>query len=237
MSLQGAKVIVIGGSSGMGFAIAKAATVQGAQVLIASRSVERLNFAAASIGDGVTIHPVDLLEESSIAALFEAAGPIDHLLIPGSAVKTGPLRDLPLDDALLSMRSKYFGPYLAAKHAQIVPTGSITLFSGILSRRPGKDDALLAGINAAVEGMGRALARDLAPIRVNVISPGMTRGTSAYDEMPDAAREGMFTSIAERLPAGRVGTPDDVAQLALMLMTNGFITGTVIDIDGGGLLT
>lgn len=236
MSLHDQRVIVIGGSSGMGFAIAKAAVVQGAQVLIASRSMDKLSRAAANIGEGVTVHPVDLLDEDSIATLFSNAGPIDHLLIPGSGVKTGPFADLPLDDALLSMRSKYFGPYLCAKHARINSSGSLTLFSGILSRRPGKNDALLAGINAAVEGMGRALAKDLAPVRVNVISPGMTRGTEAYDEMPEDAREGMFTSIAERLPAGRVGTPEDVAQLALMIMQNGFLTGTVIDLDGGGLL-
>jgi len=236
MSLENQKVIVIGGGSGMGFAIAKAATLHGAQVLIASRSVEKLNDAASNIGAGVTVHPVDLLDETSVAALFAAAGPIDHLLIPGSAVKTGPLAELPLEDALFSMRSKYFGPYLCAKHAQILPTGSLTLFSGILSRRPGRNDALLAGLNAAVEGMGRALAMDLAPIRVNVISPGMTRGTDAYREMPDAAREAMYGSSAARLPAGRVGTPDDVAQLALMIMQNGFLTGTVIDLDGGGLL-
>jgi NAD(P)-dependent dehydrogenase (short-subunit alcohol dehydrogenase family) len=230
------ETLIIGGGSGMGFAIAKAAVVQGAQVLIASRSVDKLNDAAANIGEGITVHPVDLLDENSIATLFANAGPIDHLLIPGSEVKTGPLADLPLEDALLSMRCKYFGPYLCAKHAQLNPTGSLTLFSGILSRRPGKNDALLAGINAAVEGVGRALAKDLAPVRVNVISPGMTRGTDAYREMPAAAREGMFSSIAARLPVGRVGTPEDVAQLALMIMQNGFLTGTVIDLDGGGLL-
>ncbi len=114
------------------------------------------------------------------------------------------------------------------------PSGSITFFSGILSRRPGHNDAMLAGVNAAVEAIGRALARYLAPVRVNTLSPGMTRGTGAYLSMPETAREGMCASIASHLPAGRVGFPQDIAAATLMLMTNGFITGVTLDVNGGG---
>ncbi len=174
--------------------------------------------------------------EDSVREFFAAVGSIDHLIVTASSVRTGTLKDLSLADGEFTFRSKFFGPYLCAKYARMKPTGSITFFSGILSRRPGHNDVVLAGVNAAVEAMGRALARDLAPIRVNTISPGMTRGTSAYLSMPEAAREGMYSSIATRLPLGRVGTPEDIANATLMLMTNGFITGVTLDVDGGGVL-
>ena len=187
MRLSEQKVLVIGGSSGMGLAIATASTQAGAEVLIASRSESRLKEAAAKIGSGVKWHPVDFTDEISVKRLFDFAGPIDHLVIPGSAVRTGPLKDLPIADAKFSMDSKFFGPYLAVKEAQVTPQGSIILFSGILSRRPDKGSAILAAVNAAVETLGKALAVELAPVRFNVISPGMTRDTGTYLGMPDPA--------------------------------------------------
>lgn len=233
---QDQTVVVIGGSSGMGLAVAEKCSRSGARVVIASRSQDRLKAAVQKIGGKVHRQVVNTTDEASIADLFERLGVIDHLVIPGSSVRTGPLRELSLADAQFSMQSKFWGPYLCAKHARINPEGSITFFSGILSRRPGLNDAVLASVNAAVEAMGRALAKDLAPVRVNVISPGMTAGTGAYLKMTEATREGMFTSIAQRLPVGRVGRPADIASAALMLMTNGFITGIVLDVDGGGLI-
>ena len=235
-TLKEARVVVVGGSSGMGLAIAKLSHQRGAKVTIASRNREKLDQAALQIGTATRIEILDTTAEEGVAACFERLGPIDHLVIPGSSVRTGTLKELPLSDALFTMRSKFWGPYLCAKHAQVKPSGSITLFSGILSRRPGYNDAVLASVNAAVEAMGRALAKDMAPVRVNVVSPGMTGGTGAYLAMPEAAREAMFNAIAEKLPVGRVGSAEEVAQAVLMLMTNGFITGVVLDVDGGGLL-
>jgi len=234
--LDNETVVVIGGSSGMGLAVAKQSSQSGARVVIASRSQDKLKAAAAQVGGDIHWQVVDTTDEASVVDLFERLGAVDHLVIPGSSVKTGALREMPLTDGLFTMQSKFWGPYLCAKYARINPEGSITFFSGILSRRPGQNDAVLASVNAAVEAMGRALAKDLAPVRVNVISPGMTAGTGAYLKMPEAARQGMFTAIAQRLPAGRVGRPEDVADAALMLMTNGFITGVVLDVDGGGLI-
>jgi len=234
--LDNKTVVVIGGSSGMGLAVAKQSSQSRARVVIASRSQDKLKAAAAQVGGDIHWQVVDTTDEASVADLFERLGAVDHLVIPGSSVKTGALREMPLTDGLFTMQSKFWGPYLCAKYARINPEGSITFFSGILSRRPGRNDAVLASVNAAVEAMGRALAKDLAPVRVNVISPGMTAGTGAYLKMPVAAREGMFSAIAERLPVGRVGRPADIADAALMLMTNGFITGIVLDVDGGGLI-
>jgi NAD(P)-dependent dehydrogenase (short-subunit alcohol dehydrogenase family) len=233
-TLNNQTVVVIGGTSGMGHSIAKLAIELGASVIIASRSMDKVTTTSRTLG--CAGRPVDTSDESSVHDFFNSIGPLDHLVIPGSSVRTGTLRDAPLADGEFTFRSKFFGPYLCARYAQMRPTGSITLFSGILSRRPGHNDAVLAGVNAAVEAMGRALARDLAPVRVNTVSPGMTRGTGAYLSMPDAARESMYSSIAARLPVGRVGTGEDIAPATLMLMTNGFITGVTLDVDGGGVL-
>jgi len=237
MRLKDKKVLVIGGGSGMGLAIADAAVREGARVVIAGRSESKLKAACEKIGTDVRRHPVDFTDPNSVKSLFTALGPVDHLAIPGSAVKTGPLKDLPLADAKSSMDSKFFGPYLAVKEAGINPGGSIILFSGILSRRPDKGSPILAAINSAVETLGKALAVELAPIRVNVISPGMTRDTGAYLGMPEKAREEMFGNVARSLPVKRVGRPSDIATLAVELMTNSFITGAVFDVDGGGLLS
>ena len=136
MRLKDKKVLVIGGGSGMGFAIADAADREGARVIIAGRSEEKLQAACEKIGANVRRHPVDFTDAASVKSLFADVGPVDHLAIPGSAVKTGPLQELPLSDAKASMDSKFFGPYLAVKEAEINPAGSIILFSGILSRRP-----------------------------------------------------------------------------------------------------
>jgi NAD(P)-dependent dehydrogenase (short-subunit alcohol dehydrogenase family) len=237
MRLKDKKVLVIGGGSGMGLAIAETAVREGGQVVIAGRSESKLDAACQKIGTDVRRHPVDFTDSASVKSLFMAVGPIDHLAIPGSAVKTGPLKELPISDAKASMDSKFFGPYLAIKEAGINPGGSVILFSGILSRRPDKGSPILAAVNSAVETLGKALAVELAPIRVNVISPGMTRDTGAYLGMPDQAREDMFSKVAQSLPVKRVGLPSDIASVAVELMTNSFITGAVIDVDGGGLLS
>lgn len=236
LNLQHRTIVVIGGGAGMGLAIARQASATGAAVIIGGRTSSKLDAALLEIGPSARALTVDTTSETSVQAFFETLGPIDHLAIPGSSVRTGTLKEASLEDGLYTMQSKFWGPYLCAKYAVFKSGGSLTLFSGILSRRPGKNDAVLGPVNAAVEALGRALARDLAPTRVNVISPGMTAGTEAYKDMPEAAREGMYESIAARLPVARVGTPDDIATATLMLMGNGFITGVTLDVDGGGVL-
>ncbi len=232
--LTNQSVIVVGGTSGMGLAVARLAISRGASVTVASRSPDKVAAVATELG--AAGKQLDTGDEASVREFFGTIGSVDHLIVTGSSVRTGTLKDAPLEDGEFTFRSKFFGPYLCAKYAQMRPTGSITLFSGILSRRPGQNDVVLAGVNAAVEAMGRALARDLAPVRVNTISPGMTRGTSAYLSMPEAAREGMYSAIAGKLPVGHVGTAEDIAEATLMLMTNKFITGVTLDVDGGGVL-
>jgi NAD(P)-dependent dehydrogenase (short-subunit alcohol dehydrogenase family) len=235
MGIENESVVIIGGSSGMGLAIAKEAADAGAAVTIAGRSQSKLDEASRAIAGDVTTYIVDLSDERSVMKLFQSIGSFDHLVVSGSSVKTGQLRELSLADARASMDSKFWGAYMATRYAQIRPKGSITFFSGILSRRPSPGLASLAAINAAVEALGRALALELAPIRVNVVSPGLT-DTPAYAKMPDDARKGMFAAAAKRLPVGRVGKPEDIASLTLELMRNSFLTGLVVDVDGGAML-
>lgn len=228
-------MVIIGGSSGMGLAIAKEAVDAGADVTIAGRSQAKLEQGRQAIAGDVATRTVDVSDEQSVKKMFSEIGSFDHLVVTASSVRTGPFRELSLADARASMDSKFWGQYMAARYAQIRPEGSITLFSGILSRRPSVGLASLAAINAAVEALGRALAVELAPVRVNVVSPGTT-DTPAYAGMPDNARMGMFAAASKRSLVGRVGRPEDIASLSLELMSNTFMTGVVVDVDGGGLL-
>lgn len=220
----------------MGLATANAAIAAGASVIIASRSMEKLETAKKEIGGHIEAQPIDLLNEDSIHKFFQTVGAIDHLVVSGSSMKSGSIRELATEDAKASMASKFWGPYLAAKYAPINSNGSIVLFSGILSRKPSSGMAIVSAVNAAVEGLGRALAVELAPIRVNVISPGLVT-TPAYEKMPEDQREAMFENTASHLPVGRIGYPEEIAATVIHLLENGYMTGTVIDVDGGGLLT
>ena len=233
-SLENKHVVVIGGTAGMGRAVAAAAVHAGARVTIGGRSEEKT--AAVAAGISAAGRAVDTTVEASVISFFEAVGEIDHLVISASSVRTGPLKDLSLADAEFTFRSKFFGPYLCAKYARMAKNGSIIFFSGILSRHPEAGYTILSGVNAAVEALGRALAFELAPIRVNTISPGLTRDTAAFDAMTPDAREGMFAAVGSRLPVGRVGLPGDAASAALFLMTAPFVTGITLDVDGGALL-
>lgn len=235
MELKDKKVVVIGGSSGIGFAIAKAALNESAHVIIASRSFEKLDSAFRELDRKVETKSIDLLDTQSISDFFKEIGKIDHLIISASSVKTGQIKSLPMIDAEGTMKSKFWGPYICAKLANISSHGSILLFSGVLSRRPSVGLAILGAVNAAVEGLGRGLALELSPTRVNVLSPGLT-DTPAYDGMPSQMKDTFFKSSAKKIPVGRVGKSEEIAAAAIMLMKNDFITGITLDVDGGALL-
>lgn len=145
------------------------------------------------------------------------------------------MRELDTADAQKSMASKFWGSYLLTKYAQIADRGSIVLFSGIFSRRPSPGYGVLAAINAAVEAFGRALALELAPVRVNVVSPGLV-DTPVYAGMPQQQREAFWQSTADKLPVKGIGQPEDIAATVLYLLENSYTTETVIDVDGGSLL-
>ncbi len=235
MSIAGQHAVVVGGTAGIGLAIARAAHAAGARVTVASRSRDKVDRAVASL-EGAQGLRLDLTDVDEVQRAFASLGDIDHLVVTAAEVRAGAFRELSITDAQHSMASKFWGPYVAARAARVRNSGSITLFSGIFAKRPSPGFAVLSAINAAVESLGRALAVELAPIRVNVISPGLIRDTDALAGMSEAARESLFSATAERLPVRRVGTPSDVAALVLAIMDNPYMTGATVEIDGGGSL-
>jgi len=233
MVLAGKKVVVVGGSSGIGLATAELAKREGAEVVIASRNAERLKAAAEKLS--VTAMPTDVTSDESVAGLFKNCGPADHVVVTAAQLRTGPFKTVSMDDVRATMESKFWGAWRVARAADIRAGGSLTLVSGYLSIRPRPGAAIVAAVNGALESLTRGLALELAPIRVNAVSPG-TIDTPIRSSMPEAARRDMLTKTAAALPVGRVGEGDDIAKQILTFMTLGFATGSVVYIDGGALV-
>jgi NAD(P)-dependent dehydrogenase (short-subunit alcohol dehydrogenase family) len=234
MSLKDKRVVIIGGSSGMGLASAKAAAAAGAYVLIAGRSREKLQRSLDEIEGEVDAHTLDVTQEGEVKAFFARIGAIDHLVTTAATGAVGSF--LEMDPAAVRgvFESKFWGQYHAARYGAtgIRPGGSITMFAGVASERPLPGLVAYAAVNGAVAALCRTLAVELAPLRVNVVSPGIVM-TPAYAEMPADQREALFAALGVKLPVGRAGRPEDVAKTVLYLMDNGYTTGTVIHVDGG----
>src|SRR5471032_1316609 len=208
------RILVVGGSSGIGAATARAFADLGAAVLIASRNAAKLAETATGIGKSVSTAVLDTTNAEAVEAFFAKAGDFDHVVISAAQTPGGPIRTLALADAYAAMDSKFWGAYRVARAVQIADGGSLTLVSGFLSVRPNKSSVLQGAINAALEALARGLALELSPIRVNTVSPGMI-DTPLWHKMPAEARQAMFAGAAGRLPAGRVGQPEDIARAAL----------------------
>lgn len=233
MTLAGKKVVVVGGSSGIGLATAELAKSEGADVVIASRNAERLKAAAAKLG--VTAVATDVTSDQSVADLFRGCGPVDHVVVTAAQLRTGPFKSVAMDDVRATMESKFWGAWRVARSAEIRASGSLTLVTGYLSVRPRPAAAIVGAVNGALESLTRGLALELAPVRVNAVSPG-TIDTPIRASMPEAARRDMLSKTAASLPVGRVGTGEDIAQQILAFMKVGFATGSIVYIDGGALV-
>ncbi|MCA1323732.1 SDR family oxidoreductase [Herbaspirillum sp. alder98] len=231
--MKNSTVVVIGGLSGIGRAVAEQAAAAGARVIAAGRRQASANFPAS-----ITTTQVDIGNDASVAALFDSIGPFDHLVVTaGPVIASARLSDLNIDDAIAAFNIKFFGQMRVAQRAlgSINRAGSITLTSGLLARKAVPGGLIKASMNAATEIMAKTLAKELAPLRVNVISPGMVE-SGMWGDMSEADRRAMAARVGPGLPVGRVGQGSDLAQAYLMLMQNGFMTGSVVDVDGGGLL-
>ncbi|WP_127534700.1 SDR family oxidoreductase [Paenibacillus kobensis] len=236
--LKNKKVVIIGGSSGIGLETARQAAAEGAEVIIASRTEEKLRTAVEALGvDKAAAFQLDTTDEERVRSFFGTAGPIDHLVITAAETAGGPFLSTDSAQARQLFDNKFWGQYYAAKYGapRISPQGSITLFSGIVAYKAMAGSAALGAVNAAVAALGRTLALELAPVRVNVVSPGII-DTPSRSKMAPEARQQLYASLAGKLPAQRVGTADDVARTVLYLMTNSFVTGTVAHVEGGHLL-
>ncbi|MBV8659475.1 MAG: SDR family oxidoreductase [Burkholderiales bacterium] len=223
-------VVVLGGTSGIGRAVAEAAAAAGAKVTLMGRS-------ATADGPYRAI-TVDVTDVDSLRQAFGQTGPIDHLVVTagarGASVK---LTDLATEDLQQTFGVKLFGMLLAVQQALpvLTPHASITLTSGLLSRKFSAGSLLKSTANAAVEAAGKQLAKELAPRRVNVVSPGVI-DTALWGAEGSEARVASMVRIGQGLPLGRVGQPNEVAMAYLLAMSNGFMTGAVLDVEGGGLL-
>jgi NAD(P)-dependent dehydrogenase (short-subunit alcohol dehydrogenase family) len=241
MELQGKSYLIVGGSSGIGRATAKLAIERGASVEIVGRSADKLGAAAATIeSNKLSAVSLDMMDEKAVRDYFsgKAEGAFDALIITASSAVHGPFATAKTKDIEGMIASKFMGPFVFTREAlpYLRDGGSITFTSGVLSRRPGANGAGLSAVNAAVEGLSRAMALELGPrLRVNTLSPGMTR-TDAYSAMTDDAREAMFQSVSEGLPLKRVADANDLAEAALFLSSNSFTTGHVMDVDGGHMV-
>jgi NAD(P)-dependent dehydrogenase (short-subunit alcohol dehydrogenase family) len=217
------RAVFVGGSSGIGLAAARRARAAGWDVVVASRDPERADVDAERL-------VLDITDETAVRATFEALGPIDHLVFSPVARAGGPARSLDLAAARLAFETKLWGPFTAVQAADV--RESIVFVSGVAATTPMRGGSATAAVNGAIEALVRTLAVELAPVRVNAVSPGII-ATPTWDAMAAEDREAMFDRLAGALPAARVGTADDLAEAIWLLLTNGFVTGIVLPVDGG----
>lgn len=231
-SLQGKCVVVVGRGGGIARAVTMLARSEGARVVVAGRDSEAL--AAGYDGEDISAETVDVTDDESISAFAARVGPVDHLVSTVSARARGKLADLDRVKLQLSFDTKVIGPAMLAKHfaPQINEGGSIVLFSGVNAFKVNVGYLSVAITNGAVDFLTRSLAVELAPIRVNAISPGVI-DTGAWDSLGEDGKRDYFAHISDTNPARRIGTVDDVAQAVLFALTNTFLTGVTLKVDGG----
>ena len=235
--LQDQNVLVIGRAGGLAGAIAIAARDAGARVTAAGRDQPAL--AAAYAGEpGITTETVDLTDEASIAALGKRLDTVGHVVSTASARARGRVPDLDRDAIRRSFDTKVIGPLMLAKHLapRMAAGGSFVLFSGVAATKIAVGTLGVAITNAAADTLARSLALELAPIRVNAISPGVI-DTGAWDALGEQGKADYFAEMTARNPARRIGTAHDIANGVLFAMTATFLTGQTLHIDGGEPLT
>ena len=235
--LTGKRVVVVGGKVGMGLGIASAAHAAGAAVTVASRrktsAEERPDLAEFEQME------LDIRDEGAVRAAFETIEAFDHLVVTAAPdiMSWGNFMDEDMRGVRSYMEGKFLGSWACARYAtpRLAPDGTITFLTGGTGARPKLGFAAVTPVLAAVEALSRSLALELAPIRVNTIRPGFI-DTDMWSFLPDEEREGIRAKVREGLPARRVGTTGDIGHAALYLMTNPYVTGSVLEVSGGELL-
>lgn len=248
--LVGKHILIIGGSSGIGFAVAEASLESGASVTISSSSstriataVKKLKTSCPSRSSDIKGYPCDLSKptlESDLEKLFEQTGKVDHIVFTaGDALATIPLQDSTLESIQKAGQVRFFAPLLVAKvgvrYLSEGPQASITLTTGSTADKPMKGWSVISSFAAGLHGMARGLAVDLKPVRVNVVSPGAVK-TELWDGMGEKEREALFKAVEGKVLTGRVAGPEEVAESYLWLMKDSNVTGTVVRSDSGTLL-
>jgi len=231
IDLSAAKVLVLGGSSGIGLAVARGAASLGAQLILLGRSADKLAAAAESVPGATTI-PVDMRDERAVAAAITSIGEVDHVVLTAVAdelERKAPLvklTDVQIERSFDKMRG--FLNILRHVATKLSGHGSITMLTGVSAIKPGPEFALLAAESASITGLCRGIARDLAPVRANVIMAGVVDTPIHADH-----RTPIKEWAESNLPLRRFGQPEDIAHAALFLMTNPYVTGQTLIVDGG----
>ncbi|WP_167477198.1 SDR family oxidoreductase [Nocardia arthritidis] len=232
------RVVIVGGTSGIGLATAKRLAARGVAVVIAGRSEQRLAAALAELGPEVTGKTVDARDQQDLARLFAEVGPVDHVVVTVTGPSgTKPFQEIDADHLQAHLSGKLL-PHFATVQAalpHLTPNGSITLVSAASAGGSMPTTAALAAVNAGVEALVPVLAVELAPVRVNAVSPGVI-DTEWWNFLPDEARADVFAQLSATTPVGRIGTADDIAKAIDFLVDNGFTTGIVVRVDGGARL-
>ncbi|WP_369997878.1 SDR family oxidoreductase [Paenibacillus sp. RC84] len=251
-TLKDQRVVIIGGSSGIGLAAARQAVGQGAEVIIAGRSAERLQQAEEALklpARGVSSHKdiqpagrvrtfrLNNRNEDELQTFFDRVGAFDHLFTPGASYVRGPITS-DAETAHSCFEGKFWPQYNAVKYAvpYLSRSGSVVLMSGAFSQRPLGDGASYAACNGAIESLGKALAVELAPVRVNVVSPGTIVTHFNWEGASREKREESYNAYNDMCLLGRTGNADEVAHTVVYLMTNGYTTGSTLFPDGGYIL-
>jgi NAD(P)-dependent dehydrogenase (short-subunit alcohol dehydrogenase family) len=232
------RIVVLGGSSGIGLAVAQQVMARGGRAIIASSNTDRVKQALATLDGNAEGYTLDLTNERDIQNFFQKIGDFDHLVFTaGDTLQLNELVATDLTKARHAFDLRYWAALAAVKYASphIRRDGSIVLTTGVAGRRPHKGWTVAASVCGTIEALTRALAVELAPIRVNAVSPGVVR-TNLWQSMNAEARAHLYESVGNSLPVGRVGEPYDIAQAYLFLMQEGFSTGQTVVVDGGTVL-
>ena len=236
-TLEGQRVVVIGGSSGIGLAVAECALADGAEVVVGSSNPANVEAVVQRLGNAASGSAVDVKDEASVEAFLAGVGAFDHLVFTagdwGPSLFSGPAAQLDFASVDAGLQVRFWGALKAIKHAlpRIAATGSITLTDGVLVHRPRKGMPLTAAFGGAIEHLVRGLAVDVAPVRVNAVCPGFVLTERARQMDPEEIRQ---MTGAQPLP--RPAAPEEVAQAYLYAMRGGYTTGQVLIVDGGALL-
>jgi NAD(P)-dependent dehydrogenase (short-subunit alcohol dehydrogenase family) len=232
------RVVIVGGSSGIGLAVAEEAASRGAEVVIVSSNAERVQEAIKSIGRKAQGEAIDVSDEKAVERFFTKLGAFDHLVFTaGDSLQLRELAETNFKQARQAFELRYWSALAAVKYGspQIRNGGSIVLTTGVAGRRPHKGWVIAASVCGTIEALTRALAVELAPIRVNAVCPGVLR-TNLWQSMNADAREQMYERVGKSLLVGRVGEACEIAHAYLFLMQGGYGTGQTVVLDGGAVL-